>query len=263
MRQQELLQLHTQRDELMNLIQQTEAELLVLERSCESSKLELDSARDQQATDHLQIESLYGKQGRGRQFASAKERDAFLRTQVKLIEAQVMEKTDLATQLFDEISAERAAHTRESNTLLELEQANRDRLAQVEQLSAVIEQKLLQRNAMQERRKQIWRDLERLQEEMADAKSEQTKGRQMLSSTLPRAVTMGLAAVERIVEQEGITGYHGPLIDIFTLKDEGFKTCVEVAGGNSLFHVVVDDDRIAARLMQVRLLLLFILFPLM
>jgi hypothetical protein len=72
----------------------------------------------------------------------------------------------------------------------------------------------------------------------------------MLNATLPRAVTAGLAAVESIVKERQISGYHGPVVDNFTLKHSAFQTSVEVAAGNSLFHVIVDNERVAADLMQ-------------
>ena len=82
------------------------------------------------------------------------------------------------------------------------------------------------------------------------AKAEQVKGRQMLNATLPRAVTAGLAAVESIVKERQISGYHGPIVDNFTVRKAVFQTSVEVAAGNSLFHVIVDNERIAAELMH-------------
>jgi structural maintenance of chromosome 3 (chondroitin sulfate proteoglycan 6) len=247
---QELSKLQAERDDLVALIQQTEKELAAIETQCVGRRAELDAAKDEQAIDHMKIEALYGKQGRGRQFKSAKERDTFLRTQISLVDAQVQEKNAHAAQLTGELQAGRLALSRESALVQEAEAGNRARVAQGEELSRSIEQKLQQRNLLQEKRKQIWRDLDNIAEEVVEARAEQTKGRQMLSSTLPRAVTMGLAAVERIVDDLGISGYHGPLIDNFTLKNEVFRTCVEVAAGNSLFHVVVDDDKIAARLMK-------------
>lgn len=56
--------------------------------------------------------------------------------------------------------------------------------------------------------------------------------------------------MEKIAEEKGLTGYYGPLIDNFRLKTEAFRVAVEVAAGNSLFHVIVDTDTTAAYLMK-------------
>lgn len=61
---------------------------------------------------------------------------------------------------------------------------------------------------------------------------------------------MGLDALADIVEQEKISGYFGSIIENFTLLDPKFRTAVEVSGGNALFHVVVDNDDTAAKLMK-------------
>ncbi len=47
-----------------------------------------------------------------------------------------------------------------------------------------------------------------------------------------------------------LPGYYGPLIDNITLTNEIFRAAVEVAGGNALFHIVVDTDATAAILIN-------------
>ena len=83
-----------------------------------------------------------------------------------------------------------------------------------------------------------------------EAKDGLDRGKQQLNSSLPRNITQGLSTVEKIVEEKRMRGYFGPLIDNFQLTNEGFRTAVEVAAGNSLFHVVVDTDETAAYLMK-------------
>jgi structural maintenance of chromosome 3 (chondroitin sulfate proteoglycan 6) len=126
---------------------------------------------------------------------------------------------------------------------------------------------LLQRNNLQESRKVTWKELERVQEEIQNCRNELEKDKQILSSSLPRQVSIGLAFVEKIVEEKGLAKtlsvpgassgggtsrgvYLGPLIDNISLKHDKFRTAVEVAAGNSLFHVIVDTDATAALLMK-------------
>jgi structural maintenance of chromosome 3 (chondroitin sulfate proteoglycan 6) len=121
---------------------------------------------------------------------------------------------------------------------------------------------LLQRNGLQEERKVTWKELEVVQEEIQHCTNELEKDKQTLNSSLPRQVSIGLAYVDKIVEEKGIARhfnepnaasrgvYLGPLIDNITLKHERFRTAVEVAAGNSLFHVIVDTDATAALLMK-------------
>lgn len=106
------------------------------------------------------------------------------------------------------------------------------------------------RNGLQEERKSCWRQLEVFQEQLQEAKQELERGKQQLNSSLPRSITQGLATVERIAEEKGMKGYYGPLIDNIRLKTDAYRTAVEVAAGNSLFHVIVDTDTTAAYLMK-------------
>lgn len=121
-----------------------------------------------------------------------------------------------------------------------------------------IKELITRRNQLQETRKTSWREMETFQEELQEAKAELQRGKQALSSSLPRHLSVGLATVERIAEEKGLNrpdsrgrvAYYGPLIDNFNLKNDGFRTAVEVAAGNALFHVVVDTDATAAMFMK-------------
>jgi structural maintenance of chromosome 3 (chondroitin sulfate proteoglycan 6) len=118
----------------------------------------------------------------------------------------------------------------------------------------------VRRNEHQEDRKTSWKELEHVQEEIRLCQGNIEKYKQQLNSSLPRQISLGLATVERIVEELGMTrdvhsrseagAYFGPVIDNFSLKNDGFRTAVEVAAGNGLFHVIVDSDKTAAVLMK-------------
>ena len=51
------------------------------------------------------------------------------------------------------------------------------------------------------------------------------------------------------MERERISGVFGMVIELFEV-DEKFEMCVSKTAGNSLFHVVVDTDNTAARVLQ-------------
>jgi structural maintenance of chromosome 3 (chondroitin sulfate proteoglycan 6) len=118
----------------------------------------------------------------------------------------------------------------------------------------------VRRNEHQEDRKTSWKELERVQEDIRLCQANIEKYKQQLNSSLPRQISLGLATLERIVEELGISrdahsignagAYFGPIIDNISLKNDGFRTAVEVAAGNGLFHVIVDSDKTAARLMK-------------
>ena len=67
---------------------------------------------------------------------------------------------------------------------------------------------------------------------------------------MPRSVTHGISAIMKIVQDKQLDGYYDPVIDNITLRNPAFRTAVEVAAGNALFHVIVKDDQMAAMLMK-------------
>lgn len=63
----------------------------------------------------------------------------------------------------------------------------------------------------------------------------------------------GLRAVDQIAERLGLDGVYGPLYRLFEVTDDKFNTAIELTAGNSLFHVVVDNDETATTVLQTML----------
>ena len=82
---------------------------------------------------------------------------------------------------------------------------------------------------------------------MANCKNELEKARRAFEMTMDRHAAQGLRVLERIQQQHAISGVHGPLFKLFKCSDM-YTTAVEVIAGNSLFHVVVDNDDVAGNL---------------
>lgn len=196
------------------------------------------------------IDALYGKQGRGRQFSTKKERDAFLQSQITILESEISTKAALIAKMKKDIEQEDNKLKKEDDFLSKAESESIARINRYKDLKAIINDKVIHRNQLQDQRKSSWRDLEMMQEKIQDTKQELEKGKNQLSMTLPRTVSNGLVTVEKIAAEKKITGYYGPLIDNIVLKNDAFRTAVEVAAGNSLFHVIVDTDVTAAYLME-------------
>jgi structural maintenance of chromosome 3 (chondroitin sulfate proteoglycan 6) len=160
--QEELQRLRAERDELIRSIQLSEAELAEAERKVSDQSAELSTLKQSHGADVARIEALYGKQGRGRQFSSAKERDVFLRNQVALVEGQLTEKNDLMQRLSTEIAADQSFINTESRSIKSAEALGKERQARSEELSRAVDEKLQHRNSAQERRKHLWRELEQV-----------------------------------------------------------------------------------------------------
>lgn len=246
----ESAKLSEQLQEVLRQVQKRERELRAIEPEHAAKTAQLAEMEAEVMAVRSQVETLYGKQGRGAQFNSKADRDRFLQTQIDSLSAQIEQKTALLQRTNREVEAEeqRLRGEQEQVDLAELQ--HRARLERYEEIGTLIRERTIYRNELQEQRKSGWRELEKYQEQIQEARQELEKGKQQLNRALPRHITQGLAAVEEIVQQKGITGYLGPLIDNITLRSAGLRNAVEVAAGNALFHVIVDTDTTAAFLIK-------------
>eukprot|EP00957_Ditylum_brightwellii_P037268 2821193-Ditylum_brightwellii.AAC.1 len=106
---------------------------------------------------------------------------------------------------------------------------------------------------MAEARKEQWRSLEEINEQTNEARDASKRALSDMRKIMPRATAMGLDALTNIVEEERIVvgeQYFGLLLQNMEITNPKFETAVEVAAQNSLFHVIVDTDHTAARLMK-------------
>jgi len=196
------------------------------------------------------VEQLYGKQGRGRQFSSKQERDVFLQEQIDGLQRQVNSKSAFVKSATTGSDKEQARIQKEHQLLASAKAENVHLTTEFGTLTTNKAEKTVERNQLQDTRKSSWRSLEEFQEKMADAKQDLDRGRQQLNSVLPRNIAVGLRIVEEFAREHQLEGYYGPLIDNFQLRSDAFRTAVEVAAGNALFHVIVDTNETAALLMR-------------
>lgn len=102
-----------------------------------------------------------------------------------------------------------------------------------------------------DKRKELWRAEQRLQT-VADTLDDDVKEAQRrVNETMSRDLANGIHSVKEIAEklklpEDAVFGTLGELIKV----SSKYKTCAEVVGGNSLFHVVVDTDETATVLMR-------------
>jgi structural maintenance of chromosome 3 (chondroitin sulfate proteoglycan 6) len=81
-------------------------------------------------------------------------------------------------------------------------------------------------------------------------KEELHRAEQKLESTTSRVISRGFTEVKRIAREHNIQGVHGMVIELFKCKEK-YNRAVEVTAGQSLFHIVVDSDQIAAQILKI------------
>ncbi|PCH43742.1 RecF/RecN/SMC protein [Wolfiporia cocos MD-104 SS10] len=230
----------TQREnELAQLLPQWEAH-----RARENAeKRKLDEAR-------ARLDALYAKRGRLNRYRTKSERDQFLRREIASIDAFRASQEAAVNNLRAELQESKGALEEIDERIGRVRDAENDKQRAkelIEEMAALKEQY----SDLTERRKTLWREDTKLESLVAHAADELRTAERALASMMDKDTGSGLRAIDRIVERGTIEGVYGPLYRLFRVPDEKFNIAVELTAGNSLFHVVVDTDETASRVLDV------------
>ncbi|GES77633.1 chromosome segregation protein SudA [Rhizophagus clarus] len=199
----------------------------------------------------LKRQALYAKQGRSSQFRDRGERDAWLRKEIQEIDRTVMtqqqQANDLESQISNLIQSIERVSGEIQNTRNKLEQ----RKVNLEEMVNQFNELKAQRDKLTDQRKELWREDAQLDTKLINAREQWKSNERALASSMDKKTNNGLNAVKRIVEQYRIKGVLGPLYELVDCTDPNKWTAVEVTAGQSLFHVVVDTDDTATKVLEV------------
>ncbi|KAM1342638.1 hypothetical protein ACFX2F_006937 [Malus domestica] len=196
-----------------------------------------------------QLSILYQKQGRATQFSSKAARDKWLQKEIDDLERVLSSNLAQEQKLKVEIAR------------LDAELSDRDvyiesRRTEIGTIESLISQShdgfnhhKTQRDKLQDERKSLWRKETELSAEIEKLRAEVEKAEKSLDHATPGDVRRGLNSVRKICREYNICGVFGPIIELLDC-DEKFFTAVEVTAGNSLFHVVVENDEISTQIIR-------------
>ena len=199
------------------------------------------------------MEGLYAKQGRGKQFKTKKERDGHLRSQIGELATAMSEKEELLNEKRNKLSSLRKSLAAERKESEDKRRELEEKSTTLDDLAKSIDEKKRVRNEMADSRKEQWRGISELSGKVNDASEASRRAMYDVRKSMPRATSQGLDALRQIVVGERLTvgvQYFGLVMENFELTDDKYSTAVETAAQNSLFHVIVDTDATAARLMK-------------
>ncbi|WJX59130.1 Structural maintenance of chromosomes protein 3, variant 2 [Trifolium repens] len=184
---------------------------------------------------------LYQKQGRATQFSSKAARDKWLQKEIDDLERVLSSNTTQEKKLMEEIErlndemhvCDENINSRRTNiTTLE---------SQIAKSREGFNDYKVKRDKLHDKRKSLWNQENELTAEIDKLRAEVEKAEKSLDHAIPGDVRRGLNSVRKICKTQNISGVHGPIIELLNC-DEKFFTAVEVTAGNSLFHVVVEND---------------------
>lgn len=187
---------------------------------------------------------LYNKQGRAAQFKNKAERDSWLRAEIQTLSTDLGEQKANRINAAEEVKAVQSEIQSMEGSIAGLRKRfdgwGESRQALCEEVT--IAKDNLEK--LQEERKILRREDDKLASMVADARQERDRAEKELSHTMDGATSRGLAAIRRIKREQNIPGAYGTIAELLDVP-ETYRTATEQAAGATLFHYVVDTAETA------------------
>lgn len=193
--------------------------------------------------------ALHAIQGRKAQFANAAERDTYLEGEMAALQESLVSAEELRQQVLEQAAGLNTEAMDLSSSIGDQEATIRQQEEAIKRCDADLQAAHAQRNAMQDRRRELFKAEDSARGKVERLQQEYQQSLRARSSAVPRHLAGSLDAMERICKDHGITGVLGPLVDLFTCN-ENLYSAVEVTAGGALFHMVVDTDATASRIIH-------------
>ncbi|KAB8360687.1 hypothetical protein FH972_024423 [Carpinus fangiana] len=235
--------------EVTSAIQERESQLAQMTPEYDRLKQEESHLKSQVVEGEGTRSRLYAKQGRSAKYRNKAERDAYLQKEISEVNVALATRKAVAMQTAEEIAELENNLQQGEAELIEMRTRIDNRNESMSTVSADVQKAKEARDALQDQRKELWREEAKLDTFLANTRAELEKAERFLSHMMDRETARGLAAVRRYKKQHNMAGVYGTLADLLTVNDR-FKTAVEVTAGNSLFHYVVDSDKTASKLVE-------------
>ncbi|GLB45508.1 putative structural maintenance of [Lyophyllum shimeji] len=202
---------------------------------------------------NAKLASLFAKQGRATKFRTKAERDAYLKHEIGSMEEYKKTQTAALGNAQTELDTARRGLGEIDAQIAEVHSKIEDGRTRVRTLAEQAAGLKEQHVEFVERRKDLWREDTKLDSIVSRAAEELRNAERLLASMMDKDTGTGLRAVDKIAERYGLEGVYGPLYRLFEVTDPKFNIAVELTAGNSLFHVVVDTDETASKVLDVML----------
>ncbi|KAJ6623432.1 RecF/RecN/SMC [Mycena sp. CBHHK59/15] len=248
------------RDEYEAELHQVEDQIATREASLKALIPDWESTRARETTERRALDeanaklgSLFAKQGRGAKFRTKAERDTFLKHEIasmdayKTSQAAALKTTKTELQNAQKGLGEIDVHIAGVHDKID---DGRKKIKDLLEEIAGLKEKQAE---LGEKRKDLWREDTKLDSLVVRAANEMKNAERQLAGMMDKDTGLGLGAVDKIAQRHGLKGVYGPLYRLFEITDQKFNIAVELTAGNSLFHVVVDNDETASKVLEVML----------
>ncbi|KAF5351584.1 hypothetical protein D9758_007209 [Tetrapyrgos nigripes] len=246
-------ELQTELDTVNQLIEEREQSLAELRPRWESQRNKESSEKRKLDEVNAQLQALFAKQGRVTKFKTRAERDTFLKKEISSMETYSGNQAQALETTRNELEQMRRSHEEVEQGIRDVQDKIEDGRRRTGELTEQMVKLRDQHADLVEQRKDKWREDTKLESLVGRAADELKTAERALASMMDKDTGSGLRAVDRIAERHRLNGVYGPLYRLFEVTDPKFSTAVELTAGNSLFHVVVDNDGTASKVLDIML----------
>ncbi|CAH8341807.1 unnamed protein product [Eruca vesicaria subsp. sativa] len=238
-------------------------QLSMVEREMQDSLKELEAInplyesqvdKEKQTTKRImdlekKLSILYQKQGRATQFSNKAARDKWLRKEIEDLKRVLNLNLAQEQKLQEEIFRLNTDLTERDRDIKKCEVKIGELESHISKSHEQFNIKKRERDEEQRKRKEKWGEESELSSELEKLKTELERAKKNLDHATPGDVRRGLGSIKRICSEYKINGVFGPLVELVDCEEK-FFTAVEVTAGNSLFHVVVENDDISTQIIR-------------
>ncbi|KAI8456728.1 RecF/RecN/SMC [Phakopsora pachyrhizi] len=235
---------------LQREIKSTEKDLELLRPKHEAKEKEHELIRNRLTELEAIVTSLYEKQVRSNQFRTQKERDQHLRAELERLRELVSSRGETLKRLISdehEIKENLDSLVKSSDEIRQNLDHHKD---WIHSTSAELMKLKAENHDLSERRKLLWKDDTRVSQLVQNASAAKEKAIKDLRVTMDRNTAQGLELIQMIMARGDVPGIYGPLYELIEVDDR-YKIAAESTAGNSLFHVVVDSDETAQKILAI------------
>ena len=193
---------------------------------------------------------LFAKQGRSAKFKTKAERDGWLRREIEENNMALATRKAVRTQTIEDIQVLEADIQNVTSQISSLRSQFENRGEAMQSHDDAVQKAKDARDALVDQRKRLWREDAHLDTVLRNTQQEYENAERFLSQMMDQNTSRGLATVRHLQRKHKLDGVYGTLAELFEASNK-FKTAVEVVGGTSLFHVVVDNDETATHLLDI------------
>jgi structural maintenance of chromosome 3 (chondroitin sulfate proteoglycan 6) len=195
--------------------------------------------------------SIISKKNQKSKFASKTERDRHIKEEIDFLNSTKSDKEQDASKYKRELSTLKKSHA----SLLSEKTLMHDDTVLVSEMSILnneISSLKSEARTLVDERSILWRKESRLSSIILAKEESISSLEQPLRNSTDNVSLDALDTIKSIAHklgpniESGIYGYLGELIDV----SEKYKTAADVVGGNSLFHIVVNNDQTASILIE-------------